>query len=1848
MKKILTLLAILLAFSVNVFAYDFKVDGICYDINEDGKSVTVTFESSEDHFTKNYSNLSGNIVIPENVVNDGKSYLVTSIGQSAFYSCSGLTTMTIGNSVTSIDERAFCDCSGLTSVSIGKSVTSIGIGAFYLCKNLNSVTIPNSVTSIGNGAFSDCSNLTSVVIPKSVTSIGHGAFVGCNGLTLIVVENGNSKYDSRSNCNAIIETESNTLITGCNNTIIPNSVTTIGHGAFHGCIGLTSMTIPNSVTEIDDGAFESCSGLASVTIPKSLTSIGESAFYNCSGLTGELTIPNSVTSIGYQVFYGCTGLSSVNLPNTLTEIGESAFYECSSLTSIIIPKSVKRIGSSAFYGCSGLKGKLTIPNSVTEIGEEAFKDCSSLTSINILKSLTSIGKGVFSGCTGLTSVTIPNSVSSIGDYAFHKCSGITSINIPKSVKTIGSHAFYGCSGLTGELIIPNSVTDIGSYAFSGCSGLTSVTISRSVTWIGEGTFCSCNGLTSVTVQNPNTTLFRNAFTGCDNLKENFILNIVEGAFKVDGICYKICDDEESVVVTFEESDNDSTINYSTNNYSNLDGELVIPERVEYKSKSYLVTSIGDNAFKGCTGLTGELTIPSSVTEIGNNAFEGCTRLTGELTIPNSVTRIGSSAFSGCTGLTGKLTTPNSVIEIGSSAFKGCTGLTGELTISDSVIVIGNGAFEGCTGFTGELTLPNSVIVIGDDAFNGCTGLTGELTIPNSVIEIGDSAFEGCTGLTGELTIPNSVTSIGHAAFEGCTGLTKVTIPNSVRKIATAFWGCSGLESIYSMIREPQNVNYLYGGNVFGYENGHVGRDHKISIFKNVNKDNCKIYVPINTSHLYKDTCPWYDFTNIIEYDYGDMYETTPVQNLDSLKHQFEQLRYSNLPYNVIEAKGKEIRNLMMQIPEFFADPANYDLMTRFGWYYYAIDKDYYRALLCYEAAIKIKENTQGDDKSLIDFHRYVAKCYDAIKQYDKAKYHYKKVLELCKNNKITKDTDLYLYCNISQYLMEIGKYFIENEEYIEAKNFFDEAIRITRAQSGENNDDIADLYYKIADLYYNKQQFDDAINNFEEFIKLLEDSKEQIRLELANMSDNSLYYEKLKSDEKSASRKIAEALEIIAGCHNNNHQCDKAIEKLEEADKIYKDINGESPFRLQYSLGCCYYNKKNYDEAIKYFKKIEDADDDFHKTKIDVLRMIGKCHYANHDTVSAMYYYQEAMTICRKEFLDENNPLIGYYHQKIKILCEIISLCKPSDDDLKSFYGIFRQTLDKEQKEIIRVFNNIRNETDRAGYWYNQSKLFQYHYPAVAWEVYKHKEEMGLNYNDIRGDMYNKCALFAKGLLLTSENEWRRIILDSGNPNLIAKYHKLLTTTNKKNTDELEQELFEFAMERYDDDYLQILKTEWTDVKKNLGDKDKSIAIEFLSFPKLGTNDTVYIALTIRNNDDYREPKMTFLCEEKDLKAAMKDAYTSNALSKLIWEPLAKELNGVDTIYFSPSGLLHTIAIESLPHWENPDVLMCDTCFSIYRLSSTRELVIKHKEIECNEAVLYGGMDYDCEIKSIVEELKAENSPAIDKKPTKNKSPEDVAHNDLGIGSRLPEPIATMALGDDWKNAGVALVKDIEEELLKREYTVDLRNDKKANETSVKLLSGKEKKVIVFHTHGFYWDNESAKKEKASFRLSKYPDNHQSVVNDTIFDPMTCCGLAFSGGNHVRRGETIDPPDADDEVLTAMEVADLDLRGLELVVLAACETGQGEIGSDGVFGLQRGFKKAGAHCIIMSLWTVNNEATKTFMRTFFMNWKRNCSMRKAFVEAQKEVKRIYGNEYDDKEHKGPHWAAFILLDALEE
>ena len=767
------------------------------------------------------------LIIPEYI----EGLLVSKIGDSAFSDCKKLKNITIPKSVNTIADYAFNDCSSLISINIPESVTyigstafngctmlssitvdknnkvydsrdncnaiietkenklirgsistiipnsiiSIGDYAFFNCNTLNELTLSDNIVNIGDFAFSGCYYLTNILIPKNVKNIGKSVFDYCGKLNSIIVDENNLVYDSRDNCNAIIETKENKLIRGCNSTIIPESITSIGDNAFTGYNKLESIIIPKNVISIGDCAFKDCNKLTEIVIPENVNSIGSSAFSNCYYLT-HITIPESVTSIKDYTFNLCSKLMNITIPKNVTSIGAFAFYGCYSLSSVIIPEKVINIDDSAFSACTNLSF-ISLPIKLESIGSLAFNDCSNLNNIIIPENVSSIGDNAFKGCDSLVTISvdknnkvydsrdncnaiiktkenklikgcratiIPESVTSIGDYAFNHCLIIVKINIPKNVTDIGDYAFSDCMDMN-SIILPDSIISIGDNAFNGCYKLMSIMIPKNVTSIGNNAFKGCSNINTISVDENN--MFYDSRNNCNAIIETKENKLIKGCIST-----------------------------------------IIPESI---------TSIGDYAFDDCKNLE-KIILPESIIAIGDYAFNNCIGLTN-ITIPNKITIIGNYVFSGCYGLTNVII-PESVISIGDSAFSKCYNLT-EIVLPKNIVKIGNNAFSNCYGLT-NITIPKSVISIGFSIFSKCSELRNitveknnpvydsrdncnaiiitkenkliygcsSTTIPESVISIRDYAFNGYNNLL-SIIIPESVTSIGDYAFTGCNGLT---------------------------------------------------------------------------------------------------------------------------------------------------------------------------------------------------------------------------------------------------------------------------------------------------------------------------------------------------------------------------------------------------------------------------------------------------------------------------------------------------------------------------------------------------------------------------------------------------------------------------------------------------------------------------------------------------------------------------------------------------------------------------------------------------------------------------------------------------------------------------------------------------------------------------------------------------------------------------------------------------------------------------------------------------------------------------------------------------------------------
>ena len=438
MKRFFALLFVLFVGMQGAWAYDFSNSyyGKTFYFNiidQTNHYVEVTYPNTRISPWYGFEKPEHQVSIPSQIDHGGITYTVTTIGEYAFYDCSGVYGLVIPNKVTTIGEYAFNFCSGLTSLTIPSTVTTIGAGAFSDCSSLSSVTIQNGVTTIGASAFKRTS-ISTVTIPSSVTSLGNYAFSNCSNLTSVWI---NSKAVASKDYTSIPNLRDN-FGNQVKYYFLGTEVTVIGKKAFFGA-SLESVTMPN-VTAIFENAFASCWSLTSVTMPSSLTGIHERAFYDCRELN-SLSLNEGLTTIGDDAFASCTRLTSVTIPSTVDFMG-AVFRNCSNLTSVTINSN--DVASMAFlYSKFGDQVKHYILGAgVTSIGGSAFKRCTRLTSVTLPESLTTIEDFAFDGCIGLTSLTLPSNVTSIGWAAFNGCSNIASMIVRATTPpTTGPYPF---------------------------------------------------------------------------------------------------------------------------------------------------------------------------------------------------------------------------------------------------------------------------------------------------------------------------------------------------------------------------------------------------------------------------------------------------------------------------------------------------------------------------------------------------------------------------------------------------------------------------------------------------------------------------------------------------------------------------------------------------------------------------------------------------------------------------------------------------------------------------------------------------------------------------------------------------------------------------------------------------------------------------------------------------------------------------------------------------------------------------------------------------------------------------------------------------------------------------------------------------------------------------------------------------------------------------------------------------------------------------------------------------------------------------------------------------------------
>ena len=720
----------------------FSVDGLWYYI-ENGGAVLCRHVENGVMTPSDYTG-SSELIIPSSIEHEGKTWPVTKIGEQslgyfrqydmiqrivipssvteiatwAFDGVWGLESLYISKSVVKIDANLFGEfligdytnparieidpanpvydsrdnCNAIIETAtntlivgrqgsvIPSSVTSIGDNAFKSCNDIKSIVIPEGVKSIGKSAFEGCSGLTAINIPASVESIGNNAFLECSGIRSIKVAQGNRAFDSREDCNALVDTRTGELILACPATKIPNGIKKIGYRAFYHCSLENGLNLAEGIEEIADEAFMGCTGFSEIVLPASLKIMGKDVF---SEITIAPLLGSFLSNVGPQIIKPTITSIKVDPANKYFDSREdcNALIRTKDNTLLLacensfIPQSVKAIGNGAFKGLKGNK-EIVLPNGLEYVGDEAFANYVSVTPLSLPSTVKFIGASAFVECKMAPDLVVFGKVKEIGDHAFEYSEGIKTISIGKGVKHIGNGAFQGLENVE-TVVIPDGVEKIGNFCFGSCSNLTSVSLPTSLKEIGTGAFQN-TGLKEIEIPSGVKVIERYTFQSYQLVK----VSLPKTLKRIETSAFNGC----TMLEPFQ-----------------------LPEGLEY---------LGDRAFSGCRKIT-EVFIPAGVKEIGKSPYDS--RAITSIKVDPRNSRYESPE--GSNVLIDKST---------GSIIQGCPNSV----IPQGIKEIGYAAFDGCIQIP-EIVIPDGVERIGDYAFRGCSAY---ITIPSSVKEIGPSSF----------------------------------------------------------------------------------------------------------------------------------------------------------------------------------------------------------------------------------------------------------------------------------------------------------------------------------------------------------------------------------------------------------------------------------------------------------------------------------------------------------------------------------------------------------------------------------------------------------------------------------------------------------------------------------------------------------------------------------------------------------------------------------------------------------------------------------------------------------------------------------------------------------------------------------------------------------------------------------------------------------------------------------------------------------------------------------------------------------------------------------------------------
>ena len=858
--------------------------------------------------------------------------------------------------------------------------------------------------------------------------------------------------------------------------------------------------------------------------------------------------------------------------------------------------------------------------------------------------------------------------------------------------------------------------------------------------------------------------------------------------------------------------------------------------------------------------------------------------------------------------------------------------------------------------------------------------------------------------------------------------------------------------------------------------------------------------------------------------------------------------------------------------------------------------DYYESARLFEKALSIYKTTNnycmaydaflGYCFGLGDYTNYddrISYCDDFIKNYSKCEI---------------KDSICGIY---RTFLYSVERYYINQSDYNKGFDIANKIIETFDNTSYNEND-----YYKslenIAFLYRDLNYYEDAANIFKIILEKRKTNRQELTIEFAG------------------------DLGLLAGCYFNMNQIEKALDCLKQSINILEKIAPEST-EYAHLLGtyASFIRLKNGDKenAKAYYekaKKIMEKNDSSGFAYASLLSQMLSYYSELEDWDNVRLCYQKA-----KDIYNSNEDISSGY---INMLFNYMACCFISNNHEEVIH-LEKEWFDLYTKENINAFGFLRE--DQRNSFYIPIQFYGY-FPILLCT--------GIDHPDIRRYAYNSI-LFSKGILLSSTINFGNFVYETHNDFIIKKYEQIKDLRRLENAkgfektyhldltnhiDSLEESLI-YELKKYGD-YTAKLDIKYNQISANLSEDE--IAIEFATTG--GGLDDYLIALVLKK--DWDDPLCVILGYQRDFvkylsnnSTNIDNTYNSKELSIKIWDDIINyaHIKEGDNIYFSPDGIIYQLGIEYLPA---DDGRIMSEKYNIRRLSSTKELCFRENRPPYTSATLYGGLSYDINLIEM-----------------KDESSRYVSNLDITTDRVEKKLIDGMERTDRWGltplPASLLEVDRIEEILTENNQKVIKYTDVKGNEESFKALSGNSPHVLHIATHGIF-----IKKTKEEIESELYLKSFIGLDDKTkVIDySMSRTSLALAGAMLALNKREI-PEGVEDGLLTAKEISQLDLRNVDLAVLSACETGLGDITSDGVAGLQRGFKNAGAKSIVMSLWKVNDEATQLLMTEFYKNLMNGKTKSESLKEAQRYL-RDYEQDGEKIFSSPLYWASFILLDGL--